>query len=252
MDLGLRSKCAIVTGGSRAIGRAIACALADEGANIGIFAYGADALRDTARARRERGVEVVAGVCDIGDPAALDGFLESVHAAFEGVDILVNNASALAASFADDEAGWRSSFDVDVMASVRATWKVVPWMAPWRRVRPAHLVRLRPRGRLAASLRRREGGPHQPFEDTGDRACAAEDPRQRDRAGIDRVSGRAGGIGPQARPGVSCVGARDDSVGTNGHRRRGGRRRRLLVSARASWIMGVCLGVDGGQRKANI
>lgn len=127
MDLCLRGKCAVVTGASKGIGRAIALGLAQEGANVAICARGADALRDAERELIELGSRVWAGVCDVGDPVALDSFLESARHELGRVDILVNNASALA--FSDDEAGWRSNLNVDVMAAVRACWKVVPWMA---------------------------------------------------------------------------------------------------------------------------
>ena len=126
MDLCLRGKCAVVTGGSKGIGRAIALGLAQEGANVAICARGADALHDAERELLKQGRRVWAGVCDVGDPVALDGFLESARQVLGRLDILVNNVSAMA--FADDEAGWRSNLNVDVMAAVRACWKVVPWM----------------------------------------------------------------------------------------------------------------------------
>lgn len=59
-------------------------------------------------------------------PAALAAFLDGAHAAFGRVDVLVNNPSGFGSK--DDESGWAASFNVDMMASVRATWKVIPWM----------------------------------------------------------------------------------------------------------------------------
>ena len=127
MDLGLRGKCAVVTGASKGIGRAIALGLAQEGANVAICARGADALRDAERELIAQGGRACAEVCDVGDPGALGGFLETARQALDRVDILVNNASAFA--MGDDEAGWESSLNVDVMAAVRACRKVVPWVA---------------------------------------------------------------------------------------------------------------------------
>jgi NAD(P)-dependent dehydrogenase (short-subunit alcohol dehydrogenase family) len=69
-------------------------------------------------------VKVHAAVCDVGNPEALDGFLEAARQSLGRVDILVNNASAF--GFTDDPGGWQSSLNVDLMAAVRATWKVVP------------------------------------------------------------------------------------------------------------------------------
>ena len=126
MDLGLRGKVAVITGGSRGIGRATALAFADEGAHVAICARGAEALEATAKELSARGVKVHAQAADVAKPAELDAFLEATHKALGRVDVLVNNSSGF--GITDDETGWKLSFDVDMMASVRATWKVVPWM----------------------------------------------------------------------------------------------------------------------------
>ncbi len=84
MELGLEGKAAIVTGGSRGIGRATALALAAEGCHIAICARAAEALQNTAGELCERGVKVHAEVCDVSDPAALDAFLEGARAALGG------------------------------------------------------------------------------------------------------------------------------------------------------------------------
>jgi 3-oxoacyl-[acyl-carrier protein] reductase len=126
MDLGLRNKAAVITGASRGIGRAIAHALAREGCHVAICARGAETLASTADELCRLSVKVFAQPCDVADAVQLDTFLESAHAALGRLDVLVNNASALA--FSDDEGGWRQSVETDLMASVRATWKVVPWL----------------------------------------------------------------------------------------------------------------------------
>lgn len=126
MDLGLRGKVAVITGGSRGIGRATALAFADEGAHVAICARGAEALEATAKELSAKGVKVHAQTADVAKPSELDAFLEATHKALGRVDVLVNNSSGF--GITDDESGWKISFDVDMMASVRATWKVVPWM----------------------------------------------------------------------------------------------------------------------------
>lgn len=126
MDLGLRNKAAVITGASRGIGRAIAHALAREGCHVAICARGADTLGSTADELRKLNINVYAEPCDVAEAVQLDSFLESARAALGRLDVLVNNASALA--FSDDESGWRGSVETDLMASVRATWKVVPWL----------------------------------------------------------------------------------------------------------------------------
>ncbi|MBM4335544.1 MAG: SDR family oxidoreductase [Deltaproteobacteria bacterium] len=126
MDLGLAGKVVVITGASRGIGRAAALGFADEGAKLAICARGAAALEATAKEIRALGASVHARTADVGKAAELDAFLESARAEFGRIDVLVNNSSGFGIS--DDEAGWKVSFDVDVMASVRASWKVVPWM----------------------------------------------------------------------------------------------------------------------------
>lgn len=126
MDLGLKGKRVIVTGGSKGIGRATALTFAEEGADVAICARGAKALEATRKEIAALGVTTFAQNCDVGDPAALTGFLEAARAALGGVDILINNTSGFGLS--DDEAGWGSGVQVDLMGSVRATWAVLPWM----------------------------------------------------------------------------------------------------------------------------
>jgi 3-oxoacyl-[acyl-carrier protein] reductase len=77
MDLGLRAKNVVVTGGSRGIGRAIALTFADEGANVAICAKGEAALEKTAAELRLKNVSVCAKPCDIADAKALEVFLGS-------------------------------------------------------------------------------------------------------------------------------------------------------------------------------
>jgi 3-oxoacyl-[acyl-carrier protein] reductase len=127
MDLKLKGKNVIVTGGSRGIGRAVALAFADEGANVAICARGADALARTRDEILAKGVSSFAASCDVGNADALSKFLDDANAALGGVDVLVNNPSGFGMS--DDEAGWKAGFDVDMMAAVRATQQVTPWIA---------------------------------------------------------------------------------------------------------------------------
>lgn len=124
MELGLKGKSAIVTGGSRGIGLAIAAALAREGANVSICARNAEQLRKASEAIGKHGSTVHSAVCDVASADELKAYIHEANAALGGLNVLVNNASAFGRS--DDENGWRTSFDVDLMASVRASWEATP------------------------------------------------------------------------------------------------------------------------------
>jgi NAD(P)-dependent dehydrogenase (short-subunit alcohol dehydrogenase family) len=94
MDLGLTGKVAIITGGSRGIGKAIAMALAREGAEVAIAARGKAALDEAAAdISSQVGRPIKAIAVDTGDDASVKEMVASVLAAFGRVDILVNCAA---------------------------------------------------------------------------------------------------------------------------------------------------------------
>jgi 3-oxoacyl-[acyl-carrier protein] reductase len=126
MDLQLKGKNAIVTDGSKGIGRSIALNLAEEGVNVAICARGENDLKKTEQELLEKGVKVIALTCDVGNTKQLETFLDNVKEQFGTIDILVNNVSAL--SLGDDYSDWENSINVDLLGSVKATRKVVPWM----------------------------------------------------------------------------------------------------------------------------
>jgi 3-oxoacyl-[acyl-carrier protein] reductase len=110
---------AVICGGSRGIGRAIALGLAEAGAAVSICARGAETLEQTRAEIARHGHTAHAGVCDLGDGAAIRRYIADAARALGGIDILVNNASGFANS--DDEAGWAASVAIDMMAIVHAT-----------------------------------------------------------------------------------------------------------------------------------
>ncbi len=126
MDLGLKGKNAIITGASKGIGKSIAMILAEEGVNVAICARGKEALKSTEKELLEKGVKVYAQTCDIGVTEQLESFLDNVKNEFKTIDILVNNVSAL--SLGDDYSDWETSINVDLLGSVKAIRKVIPWM----------------------------------------------------------------------------------------------------------------------------
>ena len=127
MELGLSGKGVAITGGSRGIGRSTALAFAREGAHVAICARNEEALRETEKELAQAGGRVHAAVCDVADKDALEGFLDGAREALGGLHVLVNNASGFGTN--DDEEGWRRSFEVDVLGSVRASWKAAPMIA---------------------------------------------------------------------------------------------------------------------------
>lgn len=127
MDLRLKGKNVVVTGGSKGIGKAIALAFANEGANVAICARNEVSLRKTEVELRPTGVKVYAATCDVADSTTLDAFLEEARQQLGSIDILVNNASGFGVG--DAYADWEASLNIDLMASVRGSNKVIPWMA---------------------------------------------------------------------------------------------------------------------------
>ncbi len=126
MDLGLRGKSALVTGATKGIGRAIADLLADEGAHVAICARNPAEVAATVTSLQEKGVRAFGDAVDVADGPALKAFVTAAAAAFDGLDILIPNVSALAIS--NDEAGWRAGFQTDLMGSVTAVEAAMPFL----------------------------------------------------------------------------------------------------------------------------
>ena len=94
MDLELTGKRAIVTGGSRGIGKAIARQLASEGVDVVISARGKEQLVATAaELSRETGRRVIPVVTDTSDEKSVNALVAAAIAELGGIDILVNNAA---------------------------------------------------------------------------------------------------------------------------------------------------------------
>ena len=124
MKIDLSGRRAVVTGGSRGIGRAIALGLAEAGASVSVCARGADGLAPVRDAIAAQRVTVHAQACDVADPRALSAYIDAAAEALGGIDILVCNASGFGTS--NDEAGWARSIDVDLLGTVRAIRAAVP------------------------------------------------------------------------------------------------------------------------------
>jgi 3-oxoacyl-[acyl-carrier protein] reductase len=251
MNLGLKGQTAIITGGSKGIGKSIALTLAEEGANVAICARNEASLRATENELLKTGAIVYAQCCDIGNAEQLDAFLDAVRHKFGTVDILVNNVSAL--SLGDAYTDWEASIHIDVLGSVRATRKVTPWMLdagkgsilfissisglesgspPAYAAAKAALISYSKT--LAVQL-----APNNIRVNTiapGSVEFSGglwEMAKTHDRPFYDRVVGSI----PSGRMGTP------EEIGKVAA---------FLVSPCASWVTGTCLSVDGGQHKSNL
>lgn len=132
MDLGLKDKVAVVTGGSVGIGLGVARAFAREGAQVLIAARdGARADREAAAIAREFGVKAVAQACDVATAEGCGALIAAAAKNFGGCDILVNNAGTGSNETileAPDEK-WQAYWDLHVMAAVRLARGLAPMMA---------------------------------------------------------------------------------------------------------------------------
>lgn len=118
MDLHLKGKRAVVLGGTRGIGRAIAETLAAEGAHVAICARNAEQVDEAVASISKRGVRATGAAVDIAKGEELKAWVDSAAKAFGGLDILVSNASALVMG-AHAEA-WESLLKIDILGAANA------------------------------------------------------------------------------------------------------------------------------------
>ena len=124
MDLGLKGLRALVTGGTRGIGRAVVETLAAEGASV---AFCARTPGDVSAADQAGASATVLGyVADVGDQAALREWVTTAAEALGGADIVVANVSALA--IPDSAENWQRSFEVDMMGTVGLVQTAMPYL----------------------------------------------------------------------------------------------------------------------------
>lgn len=126
MDLGLKGLKAIVSGGTKGIGRAICETLSAEGAHVAFCARNADEVAQTAKEFARYGTKVFGRVVDVADAAALAQWTKDAAADFGGIDIVVANVSALA--IPPTEENWALGFQVDMMGTVRLVTAAMPYL----------------------------------------------------------------------------------------------------------------------------
>jgi 3-oxoacyl-[acyl-carrier protein] reductase len=124
MKIDLMGRRALIAGGSRGIGLAIANSFAAAGADVAICARTTAALESAEAAIATLGHRVSARACDLSQGDQVRQWVEAAAQDLGGIDILVNNASGFGRT--DDEAGWTVSVQIDLMASVRACHAALP------------------------------------------------------------------------------------------------------------------------------
>ncbi|MGO6704998.1 SDR family NAD(P)-dependent oxidoreductase [Rhizobium ruizarguesonis] len=133
----LAGKRALVTGGSRGIGAAIALALADKGADVAItYERSADRAAEVVRAIEDKGRKALAIQADSADPAAVKRSVDEAAQALGGLDILVNNAAiALYGAIADVSVEQIDALlDVNVRSPLLASQAAIPYLQAGGRV----------------------------------------------------------------------------------------------------------------------
>ena len=130
MDLGLKGKCALVTGASKGLGRAMAEELVKEGTHVSICARGVEELEQTAQVLRSHGVKVTASQADVAKADDVQRVIDTTIAALGRIDILVNNAGTAwldhALNTTDEQ--WQYCIEINLYSAVRFTRGVAPYM----------------------------------------------------------------------------------------------------------------------------
>ncbi len=116
MDLHLKGKRAIITGGTRGIGRAIAEVFADEGVDVAFCARNKKGMNEAVSALKAKGVAAYGNIVDVADHDAYTAWINESAEALGGIDIFIPNVSAGGGKTKDP---WRESFEVDLMHTVK-------------------------------------------------------------------------------------------------------------------------------------
>jgi 3-oxoacyl-[acyl-carrier protein] reductase len=123
MELGLRGRRAVITGGTKGIGLAVASEFAREGAHVAICARNAAEVAAAAEQLRDLGVTVHAQAVDVTVPEQVTDFIAAAAASRGGIDVLVNNAGAAHpgtfATLTDED--WQGDLDVKLFSQIRCT-----------------------------------------------------------------------------------------------------------------------------------
>lgn len=132
MDLGLAGRRALVTGGTRGLGRAVVDRLVEEGCAVALCARSEDVVQQTLAELRGSGASVLGAAVDVTDEPALEAFVTASAAALGGLDLLVANAGgAVGGPGVGDSSAqeWRTTFDLNVVHAALAVQAALPHLA---------------------------------------------------------------------------------------------------------------------------
>lgn len=139
MDLGFNGATAVVTGGSKGMGLAIAESLGAEGASVAIMARGPAGLDSAARKIRSAGApEVLTISVDMSDAESITSAFNAIGYAWDCLNVLVHTVGPNAGAFEDlDDDDWHAAFDLGTLSAVRSVRAALPMLRPadW-----AHIV----------------------------------------------------------------------------------------------------------------
>ena len=124
MDLGLKGRRALVTGGSRGIGRAIVQALAAEGVDVSLCARSGEGVREAVEAAQALGVQAYGQALDVRDGARVAEWVQDSVARLGGLDIVVSNVSTRPTQKGDPM--WQDALETDLLHHVRLAQLTLP------------------------------------------------------------------------------------------------------------------------------
>jgi 3-oxoacyl-[acyl-carrier protein] reductase len=259
MDLGLADKVAVITGSSRGLGLASARALVAEGCKVCLCARGEERLAEAAveveAVARKPGM-VLTVQADVSTPAGVERLIDRTSETFGGLDILVNNVGRAGGTDLLDtsDAEWQAAIDETLFPAIRASRLAVPLM----RQRGGGVIV------LIASIWGRESGGRMTYNAVKAAEISLGKALAQQLAPLNiRVNSVAPGsiLFPggswhkrqQADPeGIAQFISRELPFGRFGRADEVGAVVAFLASARASWVSGACITVDGCQSRSNI
>lgn len=141
MDLGIKGKCALVTGGSHGIGRSIALALAEEGCNVAIFSRNSNRVEKVVKELEKKGVKTIGLSADAMVLKDIERVMKSVIDSWGTIHILINNVGGGGRWGSENveetsEDVWTDVYNKNALAATRFTMKAIPYMKKqkWGRV----------------------------------------------------------------------------------------------------------------------